>query len=584
MTNHYKMIGNLFGADFIALGLGTLMFDKKYFSVFFKNRMINQIILDEQIGNEEIQIFKTTEYESLRNSTLYSFLRGETDFKTVINKLKSRLDTSKNNFTLLEYKFLLSNLLGQHDSVQIKKPYKNIERISLHDIIFKILNDFNAISENKSVNILDLKKRLDDEVELKKEIAKLISLEKEKVLENIKELDIELAALQSEIKSNSEKDISVEDLLQEKSDIIKKINSLKSTIKKSDYENEQLKSFQSKLSEIQSLNKEQNQIVNDTLSQFKEKKIKPEIDNFIKPNISRFIDELQVKREKIVEARKSFFARLFKPGLKSELISIDKEISVNREKLNSIDEKFNEVVNNSTPLFEFVEELEELFKLVISSIERIKEQKTELNKQYSNSNLLDYLFVKNVIDKQKLEHFYSQNENDFKASYSSLLDKIQSISLDDTQFSRKEQDFSKYFDSLLKNKVKSIIQFNIVEYMNGNYNHLNLLKQESIDVIIGDLLKIAKPFFNSDNAFNTNNSHRLMLHNNDVESKAEIDNLHSCIKSCFPSTIPQQIDTLNVNKFSIIKIDVIKDFNHIVKYNESEKVYNKLNSDTIIIN
>lgn len=546
--------------------------------------MINQIILDEQIGNEEIQIFKTTEYESLRNSTLYSFLRGETDFKTVINKLKSRLDTSKNNFTLLEYKFLLSNLLGQHDSVQIKKPYKNIERISLHDIIFKILNDFNAISENKSVNILDLKKRLDDEVELKKEIAKLISLEKEKVLENIKELDIELAALQSEIKSNSEKDISVEDLLQEKSDIIKKINSLKSTIKKSDYENEQLKSFQSKLSEIQSLNKEQNQIVNDTLSQFKEKKIKPEIDNFIKPNISRFIDELQVKREKIVEARKSFFARLFKPGLKSELISIDKEISVNREKLNSIDEKFNEVVNNSTPLFEFVEELEELFKLVISSIERIKEQKTELNKQYSNSNLLDYLFVKNVIDKQKLEHFYSQNENDFKASYSSLLDKIQSISLDDTQFSRKEQDFSKYFDSLLKNKVKSIIQFNIVEYMNGNYNHLNLLKQESIDVIIGDLLKIAKPFFNSDNAFNTNNSHRLMLHNNDVESKAEIDNLHSCIKSCFPSTIPQQIDTLNVNKFSIIKIDVIKDFNHIVKYNESEKVYNKLNSDTIIIN
>ena len=81
MTNHYQMIGNLFDADFIALGLGTLIFDEKYFSSFFSKKIINQLVVEEQISSPEIETLSTFKYESLRNITLYSFLKGEKDLK-----------------------------------------------------------------------------------------------------------------------------------------------------------------------------------------------------------------------------------------------------------------------------------------------------------------------------------------------------------------------------------------------------------------------------------------------------------------------------------------------------------------------
>ncbi len=149
--------------------------------------------------------------------------------------------------------------------------------------------------------------------------------------------------------------------------------------------------------------------------------------------------------------------------------------------------------------------------------------------------------------------------------------------------SEKEKEFTEHLNSILIDAVDGIIDFNIVNYMNGDYNALNILKTEGIDSIVEDLLNIAKPFFNSVNEYNTNNSHRLMLHNKNIENTINVERLHDDITRCFTATIPQHINTININKFSIIKIDVIDDFTNIVKYNESKKVYEEKVSDTIII-
>lgn len=229
-----------------------------------------------------------------------------------------------------------------------------------------------------------------------------------------------------------------------------------------------------------------------------------------------------------------------------------------------------------------MQEKEELYYLLNNSISKITTLNNELNNQFLKTKLLDYLFVKNIISEDILQDFYKCKEDDLQEYYSSLLNEIYKINLLEINKIKKEELFSNYLNTTLNSAINSIVDFNIVEYMNGDYNDLNLFKNESIRVIIDDLLKMSKPFFNACNSFNTNNSHRMMLHNS-IDNTSQVANLHERIKTCFTSAIPQQIDTVNVNKFSIIKIDIIRNFNEIVKYNESKKVYNKLNSDTIII-
>lgn len=518
MTNHYKMIGNLLDADFLSLGLGTLFFDERFFSVFFKNMMLNKLVCDEQFQNN-------AEYENLRDKTFYPFLRGEYSLIELLSRVNLQLDISVKNHTLLELKFLLSNLLGKFEDVQMLSRAKEQERISLYDLAFKILNGFKEASENKVVDIVALKKRLDEEYDLKEK------------LKTSKQTPNGLSAL----------------------------------------------TINSRLDVISKTNKEENQIIKRTLAKFKANQIKSEIDNFIKPNLCKSIDELKIKREKLVKGRRPFFKKWFKAGLNIDLISLDRDISQISSRLDNIDREFILVERDATLVFELIRKLEDMYALILKIIEGIKDYKIQMNKQYSSLKLLDYLFIKNVIDEQKLMDFFSRNEKEFESDFSSLLKKIQSINSESIQLFEKENRFFEYFNVILENKVKSIIQFNIVEYMNGNYNHLNLFKNENLNVMVGDLLNIAKPFFNSDNSFNSNYSHCLMLHCSEGISQGEITNLHNRLKSCFTSTIPQQIETFNPNKFSIIQIDIIHDFKHIVKYNDSKKVYDRFQANNFII-
>ena len=193
MTNHYKMIGNLFNAEFISLGLGTLFFDEKFFLSFFRYKIINKFTEAEQL-DELKKWFKTTEYIDLRDNTFYPFLRNEVDINRVISEIKNRLDN--NNFTLFEYKFLLSNLLGRHDDVLLEKPFNNVEQISLYDLVFNILNNFNQACGGQDLNILSHKSRIDKKIELEAELSNLIQKKNSGPCSKLKNLEKRIRDLQ----------------------------------------------------------------------------------------------------------------------------------------------------------------------------------------------------------------------------------------------------------------------------------------------------------------------------------------------------------------------------------------------------
>ena len=212
----------------------------------------------------------------------------------------------------------------------------------------------------------------------------------------------------------------------------------------------------------------------------------------------------------------------------------------------------------------------------------IKEKERMFKKEFSNKNLLNYRFVKNIINPNILEEYYLNHENNFNNNFKDIRKVIDYESGSGYSNLKRLENFEEYFNSTLSSTINNIIDFNILEYLNGDYENRGLFIKEDFSDTIQQLLSIAEPFFNADNSFNSNNSHQLMLHNNNVNEDSCLDHVRLKLKRCFPSSVPQQIETKNNNKFSIILIDVIPDFQHIVKYNESEKAY--LNAKTESIN
>ena len=73
----------------------------------------------------------------------------------------------------------------------------------------------------------------------------------------------------------------------------------------------------------------------------------------------------------------------------------------------------------------------------------------------------------------------------------------------------------------------------------------------------------------------------MILHNNfDVE---EVTNFSNKLGNLFTAAIPPMINTMNNHKFTIIKVDIINDLSHIVKYNIGKCRYDEVGNDIIII-
>lgn len=523
MTNHYNMIGNLMSSEYISLGLGMLYFDEKYFKNYFYQKIINQKLRDELIiGNyviNEASIFKRA------TKILNLYLKSNDEILDCSTAIKEQLKEIKiEDSALLKYKIFVATILGKYDEIKNVGSLKEVEKISLYDVLFKTINKISFYTDKiPTINILVHKNLLDEIIEIENELREIQKEEDD----TLKEIKI----------------IKIKEELEEK---LAKVNEQKKQIKKL------FRDFK-----------------NGDIEEIIKSEVLAEIDNEM---------ELLLKKQNIlIKKRASFFKRLFSTGLKEEFIELAKDIKSLKDKKEKVIELYNSITIQASQVSDLIERLKEQYIILNKSIDCLLKIKLNYDKKFRSSKLIDYLFVKNVIENKILNSYFKRNKNQ-------LLDNLKTITKKIFTLKNEYNDFSNLqnlIESRIEGSVDDIVDFNIINYLNKDYADLKLFVHEELDEIISDLLNISKPFFNSSNVYNTSNFHKMILHNK--TNQHCIDTLHENLNKEFVSTTPQQINTMNNHKFTLLKVAIINDFNDIVKYNICKKTYIKEGVDKIVI-
>jgi len=516
MTNHYNMLGNLMNSDFLSIGIGMIYFDEKYFRNFFKSKIIDAKIVQEQLDPEE-HLITTSHYTKIKNEYFIPVVK-----KTGKIEISSLADTCKvlelpENCTLKSYKFLLSHLLGDFKAVSLTEPLLNVEKISIYDTLYQLIkNSFPVLG---GIDIQEHKILLDE----------------------IDDLNIQL----KEYNNNNEEGFLDEIIAGIEKNILDK-------------------NKQAKTEKLE---------IKNTLNKFK-KKDQPKLKEQIGSQNDRIIQELQKKRETLKATFKQKFCllRLFdQRDYRQQINAIDRNVEQIKKDQQGTQQTFEKLSVEVLNLYKVIEELEKKYKNLNQAIETIFEFQKSCNSEYENSELFNYLFINHVIDKKILKQYFKEHHADLLTNLKDSIVQLNSIQ----PFSQKK--YGKYLIERIDETISGIIDFKMVGYLLNKYDHLKLLKKANAQDDISDLIKISVPFFNADNAFINNNSHCLILH----KELKEIDtkNLRESLGNVF-HVVPQQIRTLNPNKFSLVKIDVIPNFASLVKYNMGKKRYEKEKLET----
>jgi hypothetical protein len=511
MTNHYKMIGNLMNSEFISMGLGTLYFDHSYFKTFFRHKIISK-----QISNEGFNLNIPSDISSINeiSNIIKPFITLGKDANNILDEINTKISKVENKKnSLLEYKYTLAAILGRYSDLPSSGKTKNTDKISFYDLIFSFISDFLSLTENESpLNIIAHKCLLDDIIELENEFDSLSKKNTTGIY------DIRIGDIQNEITNKSE-------LANKQSRIIEKA-----------------------LSDFRGLNY-QEKIANEIIPEFEEK-----------------IKELRLKLNVIQSKKISFIQILInfisgKSEKKDEIASYNNQINVLKNQKQQISSLYEATRKKTQPLYTFLEKLEKKYTILSDSINEFKIIGDKFKTDFNKTNLLGYIFVRNIIDKNILENYFERHQIDLLAPIHSLSNEVSKLYSEEKPASK----FSNYIYSKIDDKIESIIDFNILNYLNGDYNALKLFVQSDLKDIILDLMNLSLPFINTDYAHDTNNSHVMKLHNSSDNNLVE--KLNDNLSRLFTASIPQEINTQNTHKFSIIKVDLIKDFDHMVKYN-----------------
>lgn len=511
MTNHYNMVGNLMNSDYLSLGIGMIYFDESYFKKFFRSKIFDEKIDREQLSPKE-HLITTSHYINIRDKYFYPVInKSEIINISTLTEELKTLSLNK-NCTLESYKFLLSHLVGDFKAVRLKKPLLHIEKISIKDTLYQLIK--NSFPNIGNIDILDYKKLLDDIDEMRDQLKDLKEQNEENMFdERIKE--IQQCLIENTLEAEVHK---------------KQINKTLYEFQKEDNQQLRKKLFNLKIAEIENLQGNREDLKN----HFKEKFC-----------LKRLFHTAEY-RQKIEE--------------------IDKGIQKIKDDQIKDDETLNRMSSEIIPLLETVIELEKKYDHLNKSIDGLQKIKATYNNDYKNAELFNYLFINHIVKKDLLKKYLNRNIDQLLLGLNCSFEKLTA----EPPFSLKN--FLGYHEMQLNKIVDDIIDFNMVDYLLKKYDNLDLLKETNTRKDIADLIKISVPFFNADNAFVTNNSHSLILYRN--HNEIDTKNLREELGNVF-HVVPQQIQTLNANKFSLIKIDVIPDFTSLVKYNMGKKRHEK---------
>lgn len=507
MTNHYNMLGNLMNSEYLSMGLGMLYFEDLFFKKFFRSKIIDAKIVQEQLDPLE-HFIVTSHYTKIRDEFFMPVVR-KTDFQDINNLINACKNLELHeNCTLKSYKFLLSHLTGDFKAAPLKEPLPHTMKISIYDALYQLIQ--NTFPGLDGVDIMEYKKLLDEIDEINTKLKDYKNANVQGLFNNIIE--------------------EIEEKLNEK-----KI--------------------------IETTHKYQ---IENTLLEFKKKNhplLKRQIDTHNKARI----EELQQRKTDLTSAfnkRFFLFKLFFKKAHNQKIATIDRDTSYIHSIQEDTQQTFEKLTSKVEQLYEVIDDLVEKYKNLKDAIECIFNLQKTYKTENDNSNLLDYKFRKHVIDKELLMVYF---DNNIGPLLFDLKDSIVQLTNAKPYSKNKYEAYLKY---RIDKSIHKIIDFKMVDYLLNKYDALNLLKKAEPQKDISSLVKISVPFFNADNAFNANNSHSMILHkdHNEIDTR----NLKDKLSQVF-NVVPQQIRTLNPNKFSLVKIDVIPDFTSLVKYNMAKK-------------
>ena len=247
---------------------------------------------------------------------------------------------------------------------------------------------------------------------------------------------------------------------------------------------------------------------------------------------------------------------------KNQKAVISQRIEQSKTEVDKLEYSLTNLSEDLSSLLKIEEKLNEDYKNLKQGIQILLDLESFFKSELSKNRLPDYLFVDQIIKEDLLEKYFRRNKANLLKN---LGDSLEEILLRE---SFNKENYEKFIWNKSHNSVAEIIDFKMVDYLLNKYDQLEIFEKVDSTEDIADLETTSIPFFNADNSYPVNNSHCLMLHHKakEVDSISLKDNL----KKVF-SVVPQQIDTLNPNKFSLLKIDLIPDLSSLVKYNMGKK-------------
>ncbi|MEO6683256.1 MAG: hypothetical protein ABIN48_10600 [Ginsengibacter sp.] len=350
LQNEYRMTGSLISENRVfSLGLGMVYFDELFFRAFMKNLILQTKIRLEKIHDGD-KMISTIDYREIIDKKIIPYLNKELPFEKLIEAIEKV--TAPVNFinTMRCYEFLLLNLLGHHDKIELIEPIDKEELFSIQDIIYqKLYEEVLTETEIEEKTLLDLK-------EYKKRVSEHDVL--------VKEDDPRAEEMK---KLLSEHEESVEKLIQQFSvPKRRKVIVVKSKIRLLEKTAKELES------EV--------------------KKLKEDFEN--KNIFGRFFGKGRYKK--------------FKAEIKDKIVASD--ILLNEER-KSIQSKSNELQFQLEQLYKLQDTLSNKIKTLLDGKVDIFELKRKYQKELDAIAFLDYEFLHNIISPHILEE-YETNHRD----------------------------------------------------------------------------------------------------------------------------------------------------------------------------
>ena len=360
LRNEYAILGALPNPiGVISIGIGMVYFDKHYFNAFIKNRILESKIELEKIHDRETKI-STSQYTNIVKKSLLPYLENAKEVDSLVENIQAIITPENFEHTLSCYEFLLANLLGQHDRVNLIEPIEADMLYSINDLIYWNLQQYVLTGDEKD----------------------------EKGLLELKNYKTKLTAYNAKIRDDI--DPSILEMTEEKQILENHEKAAAAEIKY--YTN---KTWRKNI-----------------------------VLNFSSQDIEKQIQEIKNKQNKLQDnfKTKNCIARFFaRKKNENQNKSIKEEIKTLEDKIEKLGSTKAKIKYDLEKLYDFKKVLEKSLFTLNSGIEQIFSLKRKYQNDVKNLTYLDYEFLHNIISSKKLYEYETEHRDKLQINIREIL-------------------------------------------------------------------------------------------------------------------------------------------------------------------